>query len=216
MLLLDTMLYIFLAWYLDQVVPREYGTARPVWFLFSPHYWCGVMDRRDGSDKSASSWSRAFSPRGDDGDAVHTTDDGSAVVASTNDNSSDNGEEFAANQHEKMTDLSLWPRIKICKLTKQYKKRNIFTKKRGDGDMPPPAVDQLDLDLYESQITTLLGHNGTSRRTLPLLFPPFLLLLCCHPAFEWPLTSCLSSPFTRSWKDNCDFYFDGSFFAHVR
>jgi ABC transporter len=183
MLFLDTILYIFLAWYLDQVVPREYGTPRPVWFLFSPYYWCGGMGS-GGRDKAATCLNRSFSPCLGDGDAVHITEEGSVDLASSNDNGSDDVEEFAANSnHEQMTDPSLVPQIKICKLTKQYNKRNICNRKHGNGDMPPPAVNQLDLDLYESQITTLLGHNGTWGFLgchFSLLFVP--------TRFEYPLT----------------------------
>jgi ATP-binding cassette, subfamily A (ABC1), member 3 len=212
MLFLDTILYIFLAWYLDQVVPREYGTSRPVWFLFSPYYWCGGMDRRGrGGDKSTASLSRSVSPRGGNGVAVHITDDGSVDVASSSDNISDDVEEFAANQHEKMTDPSLVPQIKIRKLTKQYTRRNILTKRRGDGDMPPPAVNQLDLDLYESQITTLLGHNGTWGCCRSCFMATLVLNTPSNFAFVLPLYLGY-----RSGKDKRDFYLDGSLFAHVR
>ena len=39
-LFFDTFLYIFLGWYLDQVIPQEYGTSNPFYFLFLPSYWC--------------------------------------------------------------------------------------------------------------------------------------------------------------------------------
>lgn len=42
MLALDTILYTAMAWYLDKVVPGEYGTARRWNFLCSPSYWCGT------------------------------------------------------------------------------------------------------------------------------------------------------------------------------
>jgi ATP-binding cassette, subfamily A (ABC1), member 3 len=61
-------------------------------------------------------------------------------------------EDSSANNHECMADPSHVPQIKIRNLTKRYDGRK-------NKDLPP-AVDQLCLDLYESQITTLLGHNG--------------------------------------------------------
>jgi ATP-binding cassette subfamily A (ABC1) protein 3 len=39
LLFFDTILYIFLGWYLEQVMPRQYGVARPFYFLFTPKYW---------------------------------------------------------------------------------------------------------------------------------------------------------------------------------
>jgi hypothetical protein len=52
-LFFDTFLYTFLGWYLDQVLPRQYGKARPFYFLFSPRYWLpwffrGTPKRRAG------------------------------------------------------------------------------------------------------------------------------------------------------------------------
>lgn len=49
MLLLDVLLYGFLAWYLNQVLPSEYGVARPPWFIFLPSYWYGTAEGDRGS-----------------------------------------------------------------------------------------------------------------------------------------------------------------------
>jgi len=43
MLFFDTFLYTFLGWYLDLVIPRQYGVARPWYFLFLPSYWCSIL-----------------------------------------------------------------------------------------------------------------------------------------------------------------------------
>ncbi|KAG7209072.1 hypothetical protein KM043_015226 [Ampulex compressa] len=40
MMTLDIVLYACLAYYLDSVIPSEYGTKRPPWFCFTPGYWC--------------------------------------------------------------------------------------------------------------------------------------------------------------------------------
>ena len=39
MIAFDTVLYGFLAAYLDNVLPTEYGTRRAPWFCFQPSYW---------------------------------------------------------------------------------------------------------------------------------------------------------------------------------
>ena len=41
MLAIDTVLYLALAWYFDNVIPQEFGVARPWYFLCQPGYWCG-------------------------------------------------------------------------------------------------------------------------------------------------------------------------------
>ena len=42
-LFFDTILYLFLGWYIEQIMPREYGVAKPFWFLVSPKYWCACL-----------------------------------------------------------------------------------------------------------------------------------------------------------------------------
>nr|XP_024376526.1 ATP-binding cassette sub-family A member 1-like isoform X3 [Physcomitrium patens]XP_024376527.1 ATP-binding cassette sub-family A member 1-like isoform X3 [Physcomitrium patens] len=39
LLLADSVLYILLAWYLEQVIPSGYAARQSPWFLFSPSYW---------------------------------------------------------------------------------------------------------------------------------------------------------------------------------
>lgn len=46
MLLLDTLLYGALAWYLDQVFPHALGTQRHPLFLLAPSYWLPGLARR--------------------------------------------------------------------------------------------------------------------------------------------------------------------------
>ncbi|XP_072500142.1 retinal-specific phospholipid-transporting ATPase ABCA4 isoform X1 [Notamacropus eugenii] len=41
MMLIDAVLYGFLAWYLDQVLPGDYGTPLPWYFLLQESYWLG-------------------------------------------------------------------------------------------------------------------------------------------------------------------------------
>eukprot|EP01041_Mallomonas_annulata_P006632 gene6631-13438_t len=53
-MLLDVFLYGFLAWYLEQVLPTEYGTPRSAFFLFQKSYWCpssGVREYRPVDDE---------------------------------------------------------------------------------------------------------------------------------------------------------------------
>ena len=52
MLLLDSVIYFVLAWYLDEVLPKEYGYRRPFYFLFTPYYWCGKRIDCSGTNDS--------------------------------------------------------------------------------------------------------------------------------------------------------------------
>ena len=53
--------------------------------------------------------------------------------------------------NETVPDPSLKARVEIQHLTKRYKSSEF------------PALNDLDLTLYESQITALLGHNGAGK-----------------------------------------------------
>ncbi len=39
MLIFDTVLYFFIAWYVEAVHPGEYGVARPFYFFLTRTYW---------------------------------------------------------------------------------------------------------------------------------------------------------------------------------
>ena len=41
MFIIDFFLYLFLGFYLQNVVSHEYGIARPFYFLCTKSYWCG-------------------------------------------------------------------------------------------------------------------------------------------------------------------------------
>lgn len=133
-LFFDTLLYIFLGWYLELVIPRQYGVARPWYFPVSPSYW------------------KSF---------VITPQSKPAVSIIGSDAQKEEPENY-----ESVTDPSWVPRVVIDDLVKRYKKKPDV----------PPAVDHLNLTLYESQITCLLGHNGAGKTStisvLTGLYPP--------------------------------------------
>ena len=41
MLVVDTILYMVLVWYIEGVWPGRYGVAKPFYFPFQPSYWLG-------------------------------------------------------------------------------------------------------------------------------------------------------------------------------
>ena len=48
MILLDCVLYLALAWYIDQIIPTEFGTHKPWHFLFHRSYWTRRTDSPAG------------------------------------------------------------------------------------------------------------------------------------------------------------------------
>ncbi|KAG1683898.1 ATP-binding cassette sub-family A member 3 [Nymphon striatum] len=45
MLLLDSILYFLITWYVEAVYPGEYGLSQPLYFPFMPSYWCGTSPK---------------------------------------------------------------------------------------------------------------------------------------------------------------------------
>ena len=43
MQIVDVFLYLFLGYYLQNVLPHEFGIKRPVYFLCTSEYWCSNM-----------------------------------------------------------------------------------------------------------------------------------------------------------------------------
>ena len=125
MLIVDTIIYLLLTWYLDEVFPKEYGFRRPLYFPFTSEYWCGKQ--------------LCNSKLKEDKDEQDLAED--------------------AFEHES-ADLRIGIGIKgLCKN---------FGKKR--------AVQNLNLNMFSGQITSLLGHNGAGKSTtismLTGLYPP--------------------------------------------
>ena len=149
MLAIDIGLYVGLAWYLDQVVPSEFGLQRRPWFLCTPSYWCGASRRRaDGGGGlslgplQASAAAGAGAGAGADGAQLHAP----LVVEAL--------PELAADELEHG--------VRTRGLRKVYPKG--------------VAVHGLDLEMRRGQITALLGANGAGKTTtismLTGLIPP--------------------------------------------
>lgn len=129
MLLLDSVLYGLMAWYVEAVFPGEYGLPLPPYFFLLPSYWKGnpmLSEKEEEEDPEKALKGEFFEQ-----------EPGGLVAG-----------------------------IKIKRLVKEFKV----------GNKTRNAVRDLTLNMYEGQITVLLGHNGAGKTTtlsmLTGLFPP--------------------------------------------
>ncbi|KAL3853225.1 hypothetical protein ACJMK2_016781 [Sinanodonta woodiana] len=127
MLLVDTVIYMVVAWYVDNVHPGEYGVSQPFYFPFMPSYWCGrkIKDIGNDSNIATSGQSSKFFERDPPG---------------------------------------LTAGISIRHLRKEF----------GSGRDVKVAVADMTLNMYEDQITSLLGHNGAGKTTTMSMLTGFL------------------------------------------
>ncbi|XP_072168499.1 cholesterol transporter ABCA5-like [Diadema setosum] len=131
MLIVDIILYLSLAIYLENVVPGGYGVTRSPFFCLSPSFWCGKKSK--GETDTTGLLNDA---NGSTSNLPEGNDDVEPVPSALRDR---NG-------------------IRIRNI------RKTFPPKKGQPEVK--AVDGISLDIYEGQITCLLGHNGAGKSTL--------------------------------------------------
>uniref|UniRef100_A0A336MK43 CSON001010 protein n=1 Tax=Culicoides sonorensis TaxID=179676 RepID=A0A336MK43_CULSO len=117
MLIIDAVIYLAIALYVEKIKPGEYGIAEPWYFLFTKSFWC-----------------KGSSVRSD-----HIDDDTFRISE--------------LKLHNMEPDpLDKEAGIQIKNLRKVYSNKKV-------------AVKGLRLNMYEDQITVLLGHNGAGKTT---------------------------------------------------
>ncbi|MGH0133372.1 UNVERIFIED_CONTAM: hypothetical protein FKN15_052353 [Acipenser sinensis] len=125
MLVLDSFLYLLLAVYLDQVLPREYGIRRSILYFLKPSYWSRHMKHYKEVSSRFESEVNGVPPSSESVEPVSS--------------------EFQGKEA-----------IRINNIHKVYKEK----------DSSVEALRGLTFDIYEGQITALLGHSGAGKSTL--------------------------------------------------
>uniref|UniRef100_A0A672NM31 ATP-binding cassette sub-family A member 3-like n=1 Tax=Sinocyclocheilus grahami TaxID=75366 RepID=A0A672NM31_SINGR len=152
LLLVDSVLYGLVAWYMEAVFPGEYGVPRPWYFFILPSYWCS-------------------SPR---------------VALLKEKEEEEEAEKVSKGEFIEEEPAGLVSGVKIKHLAKVFKV----------GNKTKEAVRDLTLNMFEGQITVLLGHNGAGKTTTLSMLTgnehssPTLAL---YSAFRWIFTYLVSS-----------------------
>jgi ABC-type multidrug transport system ATPase subunit len=146
MMLLDIPLYAFLAWYLNNVVPQEWGVPLPWYYPLQRSYWStGAATAFDST--TALPPLRAGQRRRESSELTQQALDVEPMPES----------------------MAHKIGVSITELRKEFP-----AKSRGDKDVT--AVSSLSLCAYEDQVFCLLGHNGAGKSTtvsmLTGLYPP--------------------------------------------
>jgi len=133
---IDTILYLLIAWYLDSVLPVEYGVSQPWYFFLTPTYW---LDRSLWQRKK----DRIEINEKEEEDLKHVMDD----------------DVWAERQRVIREERPEEVAIQIVKLKKVYKK--FFFPSKFDFT----AVKGLCLNVEKDSLFCLLGHNGAGKTT---------------------------------------------------
>ncbi|XP_005476689.1 retinal-specific ATP-binding cassette transporter [Oreochromis niloticus] len=187
MMIFDAVLYGVLAWYLDNVFPGQYGIGRPFYFPFQPSYW---QRPKPSHTETADGVPEKPEPENQEKDIESTpetnTCNGSASRKICKHQSKREQrerqrellkqQEEAPNQEDGQDSgnedqlffepdpVGLVMGVQVQDLVKVF-----------DGSSRP-AVNCLNINFYEGQITSFLGHNGAGKTTtmsiLTGLYPP--------------------------------------------
>ncbi|XP_030623464.1 retinal-specific phospholipid-transporting ATPase ABCA4a [Chanos chanos] len=177
MMMLDTVLYALLAWYLDSIFPGQYGIGRPFYFPIQPSYW---LNREPPKTEKPAEEKPAFDNLANHAQAEQNTappeQPGSCKHGDKREKMEKEKEELKRQEEEDETNKSqrkvffeaeptgLVVGVCVENLVKVFSKGS------------RPAVDGLSINFYEGQITAFLGHNGAGKTTtmsiLTGLFPP--------------------------------------------
>ncbi|XP_066560548.1 cholesterol transporter ABCA5 [Amia ocellicauda] len=125
MLVLDSLLYLLLALYLDQVLPGEFGMRRSFLYFLKPSYWSRHRKRYEEVSSVYDSEVNGVPASGESVEPVSP--------------------EFRGKEA-----------IRINNIRKVYKEK----------DSTVEALRGFTFDIYEGQITALLGHSGAGKSTL--------------------------------------------------
>lgn len=125
MLVVDCILYLLLAIYLDQVLPGEFGMRRSLLYFLKPSYW---SKHRKRYVEVSSVYDAEMKGTGGGGECIEPV-----------------SPEFRGKEA-----------IRINNIHKVYKEK----------DNVVEALRGLTFDIYEGQITALLGHSGAGKSTL--------------------------------------------------
>uniref|UniRef100_A0A4W6FD48 P-type phospholipid transporter n=1 Tax=Lates calcarifer TaxID=8187 RepID=A0A4W6FD48_LATCA len=183
MMMFDAVLYAVLAWYLDNVFPGQYGIGRPFYFLFQPSYWQRLppshteMADPDPEKPEPENMEKDVERRGT---PETYTCNGSASRKTCKHQSKreqlEREKELLRRQQEtpnQEEDCQLFFEPDPVGLTMGVQIQDLV--KVFDGSSRP-AVNCLNINFYEGQITSFLGHNGAGKTTtmsiLTGLFPP--------------------------------------------
>ena len=174
MQIIDFFLYLFLGYYLQNIIPHEFGIKRPFYFICTKEYWCSS---RKNNNKSKKEINLALNN-------VEVDIKSEEVKIKKEKDNNINNEKYTRNPKKTnhYEDSS-------SKQLQKYEKENNINKKNFESedlykDKTKPddclivsnivkafedgkvAVDHVNIKFYKDEIFALLGHNGAGKTTL--------------------------------------------------
>ncbi|XP_065190640.1 phospholipid-transporting ATPase ABCA1-like isoform X1 [Sycon ciliatum] len=170
-MVIDTIIYSVLVWYLDNVMPGQYGIPRVWYFPFTKSYWLGPQRMARRKLRKNRRNPMHIQLAGDGAMLVDNMEDADAdsIRSASPDCVAGGSVPVAVRTPLASEDepKHLKCGVSFHNLVKSYDSATGVTKL---------AVDDLCLNFYEGQITSFLGHNGAGKTTtmsvLTGMYPP--------------------------------------------
>ena len=152
MFVVDFFLFLFLGFYLNNVLPHDFGIRKPLYFIFTSDFWCSNKKRNNDEKK--------LIDKKLEENAEEDNKENYVVYGSKDDIIKDEVDEKLYGDSPNFESEEIYKNRK--KNDDKLKIRNIV-KMFGDGKI---AVNGVNLNFYKDEIFALLGHNGAGKTTL--------------------------------------------------
>ena len=169
MQVVDCLLYLFLGYYLQNVLPHDFGIKRPIYFLCTSEYWCPKDKRVNSQTKKEINVAINNLESDIRSEEVHMKKENGGDSRNKNKESSSTKNNEKAEEEIKKQERKNKKNFESEDLYKDRTKPDDFlqvsniVKTFGDGKV---AVDHVNLKFYKDEIFALLGHNGAGKTTL--------------------------------------------------
>ena len=152
MFVVDFFLFLFLGFYLNNVLPHDFGIRKPLYFIFTSDFWCSNKKRNNDEKK--------LIDKKLEENAEEDNKENYVVYGSKDDIIKDKVDEKLYGDSPNFESEEIYKNRN--KNDDKLKIRNIV-KMFGDGKI---AVNGVNLNFYKDEIFALLGHNGAGKTTL--------------------------------------------------
>ena len=152
MFVVDFFLFLFLGFYLNNVLPHDFGIRKPLYFIFTSDFWCSNKKRNNDEKK--------LIDKKLEENAEEDNKENYVVYGSKDDIIKDEVDEKLYGDSPNFESEEIYKNRN--KNDDKLKIRNIV-KMFGDGKI---AVNGVNRNFYKDEIFALLGHNGAGKTTL--------------------------------------------------
>ena len=155
MQIIDFFLYLFLGYYLQNVLPHEFGIKRPWYFICTKSYWCGNQHKNKKNEEAKKKMN----------DEINEIDEIKIVdgMYSQKRLKKDDKEEKSTYEEKNKKNFEGEELYQDKTNPDDALRIQNIVKIFGDGKK---AVDNVNLNFYKDEIFALLGHNGAGKTTL--------------------------------------------------